>query len=91
MARAELLCQLTHPGFLDLGIVACDREMYRFVVVRRSNQATEKVRLVTDWLQLGHSQDTEWSQNGDSLVTDWSQTGHSRCRWLQSGYKVVTW
>jgi hypothetical protein len=33
MARAEVLCQLTHPGFLDLGIVACDRGMYDFVVL----------------------------------------------------------
>jgi hypothetical protein len=44
MARAEVLCQLTHPGFLDLGIVAWDRGMYRFVVVCRSNQPTEKER-----------------------------------------------
>jgi hypothetical protein len=44
MARAELLCQLTHPGLLDLGIVACDRGMCRFVVVRRSKRPIEKER-----------------------------------------------
>jgi hypothetical protein len=45
MARAELLIQFTHPGFLDLGIVAYDRGVlvYRFVFVRlTANQPTEK-------------------------------------------------
>jgi hypothetical protein len=46
------------------------------------------VRLVTDWLQIGHRLDTDWSQNGDRPVTDWSQQVQVVAKWLQSGYIV---
>ena len=56
MARAEVLCPLTHPGFLDLGIVACDQGMYSFVVVHHSaisQQKKSKDEMETDSFYIG--------------------------------------